>query len=150
MEEKNKKIIVVSLVAIFVVIAIVFIAMIMKKNKQTGILPVDIATEESQVAENQPGNVSLKKEKKEESATIKNVTGKIVSVDIGAIVVSLTEGEMLTLKVPAEGASFVKQTLQENGSPLIEEVALFDIPANAEVDVRYNSTTNEIMLLAVK
>ena len=156
MGEKNSKIILTTLIIILVIIAVVFVIMIMNKDKQPmaqETTPVEIAQEaeegSSEEGSSEDGVTPLTEEKKEELAAIKNTIGTIRSVDIGAIVVSTIDGD-LTLKVPQEGASFVTQTLQEDGSFLMEEIGLFDLPTEKEADIQYNGTTNEVMLVVIK
>ncbi len=145
MGEKNSKIVLTALIIILVIIAVVFVIMVMNKDKQS--MSQETMPEITQ--ETEEGVTPLTEEKKEELAAIKNTTGTLTSIDIGAIVVSTQERD-LTLKIPQEGASFVTQTIQEDESFLIEEIGLFDIPTDSEADVQYNGTTNEVMLVVVK
>jgi hypothetical protein len=151
MGEKNNKIILISLIIILAIIAVVFIVMIAKKDSQPQPQPTPPTTEVPQ-AEEMPEDevIPLTEEKKAELAVIENTTGTITSVDIGAIVISVTGGEDLTLKIPEEGANFVTQTVQEDGAFLMEEIGLLDIPENSEADIQYNNSTNEVMLVVIK
>ncbi len=156
---ENSKKVVVSVLIVAVVVVLIVVAMMIfgKKNKQEVPVsnPQSISTEEKASIKKEAEETEdvsftpLTEEKKAELAVIANVSGKVLSVSAENVKLSTTEGEK-TLKVPEEGASFVSQTKQENGSIMIEEIGVLKVPVNAEVDVQYNSATNEIMLLAVK
>ena len=53
------------------------------------------------------------------------------------------------LKIPQKEVSFRTQTLLADGSFLKKEISLVDISADEDVEIQYNSETNEVMLVVV-
>lgn len=157
MEQKNKKIILISLVIVLAIVAITFGFLASKKDKapqkETPQIeqPKKIETPQLQEETQMPkdGTFPLTEEKKKELESIATITGKIKSVEAGSISVK-TETEELTLKIPAEGANFISQTTQKDGSFLEKEIGVADLSVNDEVEVQYNNSTNEVMLIVVK
>ncbi|KKQ17112.1 MAG: hypothetical protein US30_C0006G0001, partial [Candidatus Moranbacteria bacterium GW2011_GWF2_36_839] len=46
--------------------------------------------------------------------------------------------------------SFLQKTTQKNGDLLMKEIGLFDVVKNKDVEIQYNSTTNEVILVEIK
>lgn len=145
MGEKNNKIILAALIIILVIIAVVLVAILMTKDTKQVTQTPQVQEQTELKKEITP----LTEEKKEELAAIKVTTGTLTSIDIARINVLTPEGD-LELMVPQQGASFVNQTIQEDGSFLIEDVGLFDLPTDKEVEIQYNSASNTVMLVTVQ
>jgi seryl-tRNA synthetase len=105
--------------------------------------------QDNQVKKNQEEVTPLTEEEKEMIKKIRNVKAILKTVDIGQITME-AEGQELELKVPEQNVNFVKQTPQEDGSILNEEIGLFDLPLDKEVEVQYNANKNEVMLVMWK
>ena len=152
MEENKNKVIAVSLIVILVIIAIIVAVMISGGKDKKQVSQQTNQQEQQEVKQQESskdGTTSLTETEKEELNAIKVVTGTINSVNISKITVSTPEGEM-ELNVPQKGASFVKQTTQEDGSFLVEDIGLFDLPTDKAVEIQYNSNSNDVMLVSVK
>lgn len=102
--------------------------------------------QDNQAKNNQEGVSPLTEEEKEIVTNTKLTKAILKTVDIGQITIE-TEGQELILKIPEENVNFVKQTPQEDGSILNEEIGLFDLPLDKEVEVQYNASKNEVMLV---
>lgn len=152
MEEKNRKIMLAVLIIILIVATAVLVVMIMKNKNQSQPQPVPLAEmpQAEELAELEEGTVPLTEEKKEELEATVNTTGKLTMVDIGAVKATTDSGEELTLNISQEkGASFIKQTKQGEDTFLNEEIGLFDLPLNKEVEIQYNNKTNDLMMVIV-
>ena len=79
---------------------------------------------------------------------IKNIVGRITSIKSSKIEVTSLDGKNLVLKIsPQAGASFVKQTLQPDGTILNEDVGLFDLPKNQYLRIQYYTQSNYIRIV---
>ena len=155
MEEKNKKIALLIIVLAVVVFILVILAVSLNKKskKDSPNIPQEINSVNNQSNENnaeEEGGFQISEEKKATLEALKNITGKVSAVDTNSIEITSTIGEKISLNVPQKGVNIVKQTKQSNGSFLVEPIGLFDIPENKEVDVQYDSRTNELKMLVVK
>lgn len=99
----------------------------------------------------QKNNAASETSKEEfQKDTVQDVVGKINTINNGVIEITTDEGESLTLKVPEKGASFMKQVVQADKKILLQEVGLFDLPKDKNLDIKYNGKNNEIMLIMIK
>ncbi|MDO9231542.1 MAG: hypothetical protein Q7U36_03660 [bacterium] len=150
MEQKNKKIILI-LIIVLAILAFIFATIFaINKNKAKNSSKTTPAVEKNLNDDEEDQTPKISEEKKAQVAAIRNIKGKITAIDISAISVTPTTGEKLTLKVPQKGANFSSLTKQKDGSFMAKEIGLFEIPKNKEVDIQYNSTTNEVTLVTVK
>lgn len=132
MDEQKKKIIIIGGVVVLVILVVILVVMFRNRKPKIVI----------------PTGISSQKELKKNPT--QNIIGSISSVDAGIIEIISDQGEKIVLTVPSSGVSFKKQTLQEDGSFLNEDIGLFDLPKNKEVKVQYNGETNELMMIVVK
>ncbi|MFA6160366.1 MAG: hypothetical protein WC678_04765 [Parcubacteria group bacterium] len=146
MEQKNKSILAVSII-VLAILTLILVAIIMK-NKKKSVAPPKTNPNIEESQKNSTSQIS--EEKKAEVAAIRNIKGKITDIKIDSISVTPTTGEKLTLKVPQKGANFSSLTKQKDGSFMVKEIGLFEVPKNKEVSIQYNSTTNEVMLVEVR
>lgn len=130
-------------------LAFIFVVLIIYKKKQVA-PPVTNPVPELPVTQENNGIVPLTEEKKAEIEAIRNIKGKITAIDTDSIEVVLTEGEKITLKIPQEGANFSSLTKQDDGSFMVKAISLSEISKDKEVDIKYNITTNEVLLVSVK
>jgi len=89
-------------------------------------------------------------EKEIDLADIKTLTTKITSISINFIKATTSDGKEFILSVPQTGASFVQQITQKDGSFIEKEIGLLEVPINKDVEIQYNSKTNEVMLVIIK
>ena len=152
MKQKNK-IIIATLIIFLAISSFVLVAIVInKKNNltnQSNISPKKTKTEESQMVKNN-AIIPLTEEQKAKIASTKNIKSKINAIDANAIEVIINGGEKLILKIPSEGANIISQTIQKDGSFLDKSITIDKIPKNKEVDIQYNGSTNEIMLIVVR
>jgi len=147
MEQKNKSILAVSII-VLVILALVLVAIVMKNNKKKVTAPPSVSPKiEKSIEELIP---QVTEEKKAEVAVTRNIIGKITAIKIDSISVTPAAGEKLTLKVPQKGANFSSLTKQKDGSFMVKEIGLFDIPQNKDVEIQYNSQKMEVTLVSVK
>ncbi len=124
MDEKKKKIIIISGAIMAVILVVILAVTIITKNN--------------------------KAKEKLKAPLVENIVGKIINIDVEKIEVATKDGSVLILAVPPNGVSFAKQRILEDGSYLNERIALFDIPKDKDVDIQYNSETNELRMIVVK
>ncbi|MDO9231294.1 MAG: hypothetical protein Q7U36_02290 [bacterium] len=125
MDEQKKKIIIISGIALVVLIVVLAVVVGIRKGKTT--------TTEKFIA-----------------PPVENIIGKITDINVNRVSIATESGDALVLAIPSSGVSFVKQKILEDGSYLNERIALFDIPKNQDIDIQYNSETNELMMIVVK
>lgn len=149
MKKKNKGNFKTGLIIIVGVLAFIFVVLVIYKNKQV-IPPAINSNLGLPKTQKDDGIIPLTEEKKAQLQAIRNITGKIVSTKEDAINVAADNGEKLSLKIPEQGANFIKETIQTDGSFLDEKIELTKVPKNKQIDIQYNSTTKEVMLIVVK
>ena len=170
METKTKKIILVILIIILIVAAVAFAVMMVRKanqsmsvsmppesdvisskNNSSSNSSVETLPQETEKSMPEEGVVTqLSEEEKTKIANIKNVTAKITSISISSIKATTSDGEELNLIVPQSGASFTEQTVQKDGSFMNKEIGLLQVPKNKNVEIQYDSATNEVLLIIIK
>jgi len=142
---QNKRILVLLLVVLLISGTLLIVFML--NQKKTNPTNNSISLNEKIPPE---GKTTPTTKEKEKIQNIKAGRGVLESVDIGAVVFNPNEQEQtITLKIPNEGTSFVNLIKQEDGSFLNEEIGLFDLPLNEEVEVQYDSAENELMMIMV-
>jgi len=150
MEQKNKKILMI-LIIILAILAFVFATIFAINKNKTKNSPMRTPSSEKNLNDDEEDPTpEISEEKRAQIAAIRNIKGKITKIEVSSIEITPTEGGKLTLKVPQKGANFSSLTKREDGVFMVKEIGLFDIPKNKEVDIQYNSTTNEVMLVSVK
>jgi len=149
MKKKNKNNFRASLIVIVGVLAFILVILIIYKKKQVVSPVINPIKEETQIKKD-TDIVPLTEEKKAQLQAIRNVSGKIVSIKAETINIAVDNGEKLTLKIPEQGANFIKETVQADGSFLDEKIELTKVPKNKQIDIQYNSAKNEVMLIVVK
>ena len=147
MEQKNKKNIRASLIVIISVLAFVLVVMLVYKNKKS--IPQVINQKIEKLQNKEENKISEENVNEVEAKDIKIVTGKIISIDISSVKIKTSDGE-LTLSIPEQSVSFLQKTTQKNGDLLMKEIGLFDVVKNKDVEIQYNSTTNEVILVEIK
>ena len=169
METKTKKIILVILIIILIVAAVAFAVMMVRKANQSMSVSmppesdvissknnssdssVETLSQEAKKSMPEEGVVTqLSEEEKTKIANIKNVTAKITSISISSIKATTSDGKELNLIVPQSGASFAEQTTQKDGSFMNKEIGLLQVPKNKNVEIQYDSATNEVLLIIIK
>jgi cell division protein FtsL len=143
---ENKKRVILILMILMLILASIFIYLIYK-NKQT--TPTTPTTLPKTALEKEVEEKTLTKE---EVANIKTVKATIKNIDLAKLKVHLIEEDQeLELNISQdEPVSFVKQTKQEDESMLNEEVALLDLPLDREVEIQYNSKTNQLLMVILQ
>lgn len=149
MKKKNKNNFQASMVVIVGALAFILVILIIYKKKQV-VPPAISPIVQLPMTQKDDGVVPLSEEKKAQLQAIRNITGKIISIKDANINVTVGNGEKLVLEIPEQGANFIKETVQADGSFLDEKIELTKIPKNKQIDIQYNSTTNEVMLIVVK
>ena len=147
MEQKNKKNIRASLIVIISVLAFVLVVMLVYKNKKS--IPQVINQKIEKLQNKEENKISEENVNEVEAKDIKFITGKIISIDISSVKIKTSDGE-LTLSIPEQNVSFLQKTTQKNGDLLMKEIGLFDVVKNKDVEIQYNSTTNEVILVEIK
>ncbi len=150
MEQKNKKILMILIITLAILAFIFATIFAINKNKVKDASKTNQSSGKNLNDDEEDPTPKISEEKKAQVAAIRNIKGKITKIEVNSIEVIPTEGEKLTLKVPQKGANFSSLTKREDGAFMVKEIGLFDIPKNKEVDIQYNSTTNEVMLVSVK
>ncbi|HAT74104.1 MAG TPA: hypothetical protein DCS08_03795 [Candidatus Moranbacteria bacterium] len=147
MEQKNKKNLRASLIVIISILAFVLVVMLVYKNKKS--IPQVINQKIEKLQNKEENKISEENVNEVEAKDIKIVTGKIISIDISSVKIKTSDGE-LTLSIPEQSVSFLQKTTQKNGDLLMKEIGLFDVVKNKDVEIQYNSTTNEVILVEIK
>ena len=151
--EQKKIIINTSIIALASIPFILVWIWIMNNKKEAVTSPVvslNIEEYQNPQASEESIFIPLTEEKKAELIAIRNITGKITSININTIELIPTEGKKIILKVPSTGANFFSQTVQKDGSFLNKEIGLLELPKDKKVDIQYNSQKMEVMLVVVK
>ena len=95
-------------------------------------------------------NTGASEEQIEEATLIRNITGKIIDIGIEADTIkAIVSNEEMNLKISSE-ANFINQAKQSDGSFLIKNINLYEIPRDKEVEIQYNEKTNEVLMIIVK
>ena len=147
MEQKNKKNLRASLIVIISILAFVLVVMLVYKNKKS--IPQVINQKIEKLQNKEENKISEENVNEVEAKDIKFITGKIISIDISSVKIKTSDGE-LTLSIPEQNVSFLQKTTQKNGDLLMKEIGLFDVVKNKDVEIQYNSTTNEVILVEIK
>jgi hypothetical protein len=53
----------------------------------------------------------------------------------------------MSFAIPEKNVNFVKQTKTEDEIVVNEEIGLFDLPLDREVEIQYNANNNEVMMV---
>lgn len=80
---------------------------------------------------------------------IENIIGQITKIDIGAINITTSSGQQLTVLIPKTNVAFFKQNKGKDGSFNNKPIGLFEIPLNKDVSIQYNSVTNELRMIVI-
>lgn len=151
MKKKNKGNFRAGLIIVVGTLAFILMLIFIYKNKnKKDISPVINSTPELSLPEKKDGVTPLTEEKKAELKAIRNITGKITAINDDSIDVIRSNGDALTLNIPDQGVNFVKESAQKDGSFLNEKIELSSVPKNKQINIQYNSTTNNVMLIVVK
>lgn len=134
MDNQKSKLIIIWAVIIIILAIIVTIVIVNKNNK-----PVEI---------NQ--TISLPQKKVIKESATKSVIGKVNVIDVNTMEVTTDKGEKLMLNIPSKEVSFIKQSQEKEGEILLEDIGLLDISKEQNVEVQYNSQTDDLMMVTVK
>ena len=133
MNDQKKKIIIISSIIVVVLVVILVAISFNKKDKvQNKSLPPILTTEEQT-----------------EKKSIENVVGKITTINASYVEVIVGGAEKIKLDIPQSGVTFAKQTKKDN-KLISEEIGLFDLPKDKDVEIQYNSGTKKLMMVIVK
>lgn len=146
MEQKNKKNFRAGLIITVSILAFILAVMLVYKNKR--VIP-QVVKQKIEKLQEKEETKETEKENEVNPKDIKDITGKIISMDISAIKVK-TDKEELTFVIPEKGVSFMEQKKQKNGDLSMKEIGLFQVPKNKNVEIQYNDLTKEVMLIVVK
>jgi len=135
MENKNIKVIIgLGFVIILTVVALVFI---FRKPAQPQTQQKTISTEKKQQSQDKFGIITF--------------TGQITTVSINKIEGVASDGSEFILNIDdSQRTNFFKQTNQEDGTVLVENIGLVNVPLNQDVDIQYDRKDNRLMLILVK
>lgn len=150
MERKNKKILMMLVIILSILAFILMAIFAINKKREKDSLKTTPSIENQTNKEQEELSFQINEEKKVQVEAIRNIKGKIIVIDISAIEVISAEGEKLTLNVPQEGVNFLSQIKGKDGAFSVKEIGLLDIPKDKEVDIQYNSSNNEVMLVNVQ
>lgn len=134
---QTKRIIIIVTTIFLAVIALSFLYLIYQEKQTTKITNTQSTISQK---ENQTNN------QQELNQNPKTIKATLKQVDIDNITVQANNQEM-SFTIPEQNVNFVKQTQPENGAIVNEEIGLFDLPLDKEIEIQYNANNNEVMMV---
>lgn len=84
-------------------------------------------------------------ENEQAQENIGSIDGEVLEVEIDFITIRSKEGEELRFPLPAEEGVFVGERVEQDGTVIMLEMALFDLKAGDRVMVDYDLDTKEAL-----
>ncbi|HRY82601.1 MAG TPA: hypothetical protein P5232_02790 [Candidatus Moranbacteria bacterium] len=140
MQKKQKNAILVGLIVLAIVVVFAVTTSILgKKSSQSS-----LEKTENPIATNELGV---------DTNPVKQITGGTVK-DLSRETIKILDpqGKEISINIPSKNGmevSLYKETEKAEGGSTMEDIGLFDIPLEKEVDVTYNSQSNDLIMLTV-
>lgn len=138
---QTKRIIIIVATILLAVVALSFLYLIYQEKQTTKLIE-----KQESILKKQTGTKPLSKEEKEMVRNTKTIQAILKQIEINEITVQINNQEM-SFTIPEQNVNFVKQTQTEDEIIVNQEIGLFDLPLDREVEIQYNANNNEVMMV---